>query len=98
MSYHSRLFASARDLAGAYTQDELMTKFMQEIHSDIRLLLRRDLHSDKSSNHLRTFAEEKAAIYSDHKALVKPEKKVRVLSVEEDHPRRQYYTSILKVQ
>eukprot|EP00171_Calliarthron_tuberculosum_P000179 IDg179t1 len=68
LTYHGRLLAAARDLAGAYSQDELMTKFMQGVHANIRPLLRRARHMHKGPNRLRTFAEETSAIYSAHNA------------------------------
>ncbi len=43
---------------GAFTQDELMTKFMQDVHADICSLLRRARRSRKGRNHLRTCPEE----------------------------------------
>lgn len=91
LTLHGRLLAAARDLAGAYSQDELMTKFMQGVYANIRPLLRRARKMHKSPNRFRIFAEEASAIYAAHNALAKTEKK---LSVEEDPPKRRYYPSI----
>lgn len=61
--------AVARDLSGAYTQDELITKFIRGLHRSVKAILQEHRHEFRGLKALTQFVDRATAIAESHAAL-----------------------------
>ena len=94
-SFARRLHKAARDVAGAFSQQELMTRFMRGVREDIRVLLRRIRHNFSGPRALQELCEEASALEKSHDLLNPRTRPGRVaFSVEDDYvPNKRLYQS-----
>lgn len=76
---------AARDLRGAFTQQELMTKFTRGLHRSVRAIWQEQRHDFTGPNALAEFADRATAIAESHSALTATRsRRAAALAVEEE--------------
>lgn len=85
MEFYRKLTRSARDLAGAFSQRELITRFQRSLLPSLWLLLRQVRNDFLGPNALTDFAEYATAIHASQQAVTvrsRPTRMAKVLAVE----------------
>lgn len=87
MDFYRKLTRAARDLAGVFSQGELMTRFQRGLLPSLRPLLRQVRKDFFGPNAFAEFAEHAAALHTSQQAVVgrtRSHRPVRALAIEEE--------------